>query len=224
MRILLCPGSPPPIATLCRSASNAPALPASATGSLTEYTLTPVLEYRDNLETWTVLPVDSEITNVSYQFLHPGVPFQDGFTITIRDKNIQYVTVKSQTMSVIRATESSEATSLQPGSSESIVDGFGNFWSVDDIGLISLNGTVDKTASGCINMYYSNHTIFYQNRNQLWFKRPDLNKQWILSASPYINGPNSEQTHLIASQQSLDFLISQLSGLLKQLQPVEIID
>ncbi len=189
-------------------------------GTLVSYTITPVLQYQDNNGTWLALPNHSNTTTVTFQFTHPGVAAQDSFTISIRDSNITNVNITSSAIDVVNSPESTEGSSIQPGSNQALTDSLGNFWTVSLDGIVSLNGIADLTTMDAIILYYSNHIIYYQNVNQAWFKKTNLTTQWILTTSPYLNDPGSVAFNIEASSQSLAFIVSTLEGLLAQLPPL----
>jgi hypothetical protein len=141
----------------------------------------------------------------------------------VRDKNIVNVNAQG-TVPIVKAAESPEAAVAYPGTTQVIVDSLGNYWGLSSDNKVTFNGVVDNSTTQALLLYYNDHVIYYQSVDQSWFKRPNVEQQWLLTTSPYLNSPASDSAKIQAATQSINVLISQLSQLLRRLQPNEVID
>lgn len=55
------------------------------TGSLNGYTTAPILQYRDDSDSWLPLPSGSTVTPTSYSFLHPTINADGAHAVSVRD-------------------------------------------------------------------------------------------------------------------------------------------
>jgi hypothetical protein len=194
-------------------------------GIVQGYTITPRIQYRTSLPQaiWVDLPANA-CTIAAYSFVHPGLPYGIGSSVTVRDKNITNVAATSHSLNLVRATESDEGTALQAGSTNSIVDTSGNFWQIDNDGFVLVNGQLNTLVPEALMLYYSNHSVFYQSPQQAWYLWLPTKNTWQLTISPYINSPANTAFKIKQASESLQGLVSAMATLVNELSPPRVID
>jgi hypothetical protein len=100
-------------------------------------------------------------------------------------------------------TPSGNNTVVLKGSAAAIVDATGNKWTITPGGQVAINGTIDTTTSGVIELAYVNGTIWQENGNKLWWGETQPNAAWAPAAgtatSPLLPSTTPRPTPVPAS-------------------------
>ncbi len=69
-------------------------------------------------------------------------------------------------------------TALKLGSTAGIIDASGNKWTLTTAGQVAVNGTVDTTTAGVIELAYVNNQIWQENSSHLWWGKTGPTAAW----------------------------------------------
>ena len=149
--------------------------PFTLSGTLSGYGAAPVLTYADNSGVATALPTGSTVTTSSFTFLHPAMAAGTDFTVISDGTNSGSVTYTVTTGSGGASPNNSV---ILPGSG-SINDNAGNVWTVTSGGQVAVNGVVDTTTAGVVELAWVSSLIWQENSSGLWWSKTSPTAGWL---------------------------------------------
>jgi len=89
------------------------------------------------------------------------------------------------------------------GTTGQLIDSQNNVWAINAGGVITVNGTPDNTTGNVLRLVYSNHTIWQQNADLMWWNKTSAGASWTpatgTSTSPLSNAaPSSNKATITA--------------------------
>jgi hypothetical protein len=139
----------------------------AVSGTVTNVTAAPTLQYSDNGGPFLPLPAGASVTTTSFSFIHPGLGASQSVTVVVRDANRTTVAASAPPFGVI-ARESPNLTVVTTVGPQ-IVDSVGNTWALTAGAQVSENGTALATTSNVIEVAYVNRQVWYENTALNWW-------------------------------------------------------
>lgn len=158
---------------------------ASATSTTVDVTFAAVTA-TITAPSWNALPSGETTTATAFSFTHPGMP-AGSHAIAVADKgNVTIVGYAAYTVTAAPAAVES-TTGVKAYAPVTIIGSDGTKWSINDLGVVTVNGVPDATTYNVVEVgyYQPNHQVWHKNTTgQTYYKVKSTDKSWTEAAAP----------------------------------------